>query len=131
MTTKEFQQMLHDKTGLKISVKKGAGSMKGYFMFWPQFQGGEYPMFNHEQIKEIGINFKGTEEKPNFFTTSEVYIYGLEFEQNITFKKESKPKDISQMTVKQWGSKNSQIRLDKAIKRNAKRMQNGNTAKYW
>lgn len=33
--------------------------------------------------------------------------------------------------VSGWGSKNSQIRLDKASRRNAKRMRGGNTARYY
>lgn len=131
MTSKEFQILLHNLAGLKISVRKGKGSMKGYFIFWPQFQNGEYPKFDFDMIKELGNKYPGEHPHINTFSTTEVCFYGLEFEENVKYKKESKPKEISEMKIKTWRSKNSQLRLDKATARNAKRMNKGNTARYW
>ena len=47
-------------------------------------------------------------------------------------KKESKPKQADpNKPLKGWGSKNSQMRLDKAAARNAKKMCKGGTARYY
>ncbi len=46
------------------------------------------------------------------------------------FKKERKPK-ASETTSKGWGSKNSQMRLDKASARYAKKLMKGNCARYY
>jgi len=131
MTTIEYQTYLHELTGLKISVKKCTGSEKGYFKFWPQYQNGEYPNFEHELIQSLRSNDTSEEPNRNGFSISEILIFGLVESDCVKFKREYKPKEISEMSVKSWGSKNSQMRLDKRSERNAKRMNKGNTARYY
>lgn len=64
-------------------------------------------------------------------TASEIHVYQIT-DDRIEMKKEAKPKPIDpNKPQKGWGSKNSQIRLDKAIARNAKKMKKGNTATYY
>ena len=127
MTTKEYQTELFNRTGLKISVQTCTGSMKGYHKFWPQYQKGNYPNFDHEFIEDLRNENTGK----NIFTVSDIHIFGLESSECVKFKRESKPKEITEMKVRTWGSKNSQMRLDKRTATNAKRMQKGNTARYY
>jgi hypothetical protein len=132
---KEIQEDIYKKTGLKTSIKKGSGSMKGYLQIRPIFQNGNYPNFPHEFINELRpqlLNFDYA-NKPLFCTISEVCIYQIE-DNRIEYKKERKPKLIEDMGVKSWGSKNSQMRLDKKAASYAKkrRGENGdNMVKYW
>jgi len=107
----------------------GTGSMKGAFIFWPQFQNGIYPTFDFSIVQELKKQLP--EHWQNIFTISDISMYNLDYEEPEKFKRESKGKSIEQMKVKQWGSKNSQLRLDKATARNAKKMNKGGTARYY
>lgn len=123
MNTQDIQSKIESLTGLKISVKKGKGSMKGYMIFWPQFQNGIYPTIPFEytiELRELLKEFS-TVKNPLFVSVTEVCVYGVEGEA-VKHKRESKPKPIEDMNVKQWGSKNSQVRLDKAIRRHGEKL---------
>jgi hypothetical protein len=132
-TVKEIQIYILAETGLKTSVKKGTGSMKGYINIWPKYQSNEYPNFPFEfsqKIKKILKQFDSV-EKPLFCSTSEVSIYLIE-DNRINFKNESKPKSKEDMKARTWGSKNSQMRLDKKAARYAKNSRLGRTGvRYW
>lgn len=131
MTAKEIQTIILNETGLKTSVKKGTGSMKGYVTIWPKFQDGKYPNIPFEltkKLKSILSDFD-YENKPLFCSTSEISVY-LISDEKINFKNEKKPKEENGVS-NPWGSKNSQIRLDKATKRYAKKLRKGGCAGYW
>ncbi len=128
----EVQEFILKEDDLKTSVRKGKGSMKGYFIIWAQFQNDKYPDISKEtqnQLKEKLIDFN-TLERPLFCSNADISIYNIIDDRKV-FKKERKPKSRGEMKVKQWGSKNSQLRLDKATERNAKRMRKGGTARYY
>jgi hypothetical protein len=134
-TISEIQTEILTQTGLKTSVSKGKGSMKGYFRIMPIFQNGTYPNMPHDFIVQMRdkLSVFGTEEKPIFCTISDIYVFDFADDRQI-HKKESKGKEISEMKVKEWGSKNSQMRLDKTALRYAKKRKgkNGdNMVKYW
>lgn len=132
-TAKEIQEQIFEKTGLKTSVRKGTGSMSGYVCIRAIFQNGNYPSFPFEFIQALKGQLQdfNYENKPLFCATSEISVYGISDEKT-KYKNERKPKPIDETkTMKGWGSKNSQLRLDKATLRNAKKMQKGNTARYW
>ncbi len=127
-TAKEIQAFILEKTGLKTSVKKGTGSMKGYLKIWPQFQNGEYPNIPFELARELLEILKEYDHEPHpvFCTISEIEVYGLE-DERMSFKRERKPKPREEQKVREWGSKNSQMRLDKKAARYAKNLRNGTT----
>ena len=132
MTTAEIQTRILTETGLKTSVKAySKGSMKGYIRIMPIFQDGKYPSLPFDFAQKIKEELKAYDyaEKPLLATCSDICIYQLE-DDRIHMKKESKPK-VSDKLVKGWGSKNSQMRLDKATRRNAVKMNKGNTARYY
>jgi len=132
MTAKEIQEFLFDETGLKTSVKKMTGSMKGYLKIWPIFQNGVYPNIPFEIANELKLKLKefNHPNNPVFCSTMEIDVYGV-VDDRIKYKKESKPKSREEMKVKEWGSKNSQMRLDKASARYAKKIARGdNCATY-
>lgn len=128
MKTSEIQQLILEQTGIKTSVKKLTGSMKTHTRFGSMFQNGTYPKFGYDWRKQ----FTTTIGRGNFAGDYEIDIhnYNIQFDEPIKFKKERKPTPVSEMKVKQWGSKNSQLRLDKATARNAKRLMAGTTARY-
>jgi len=133
MTAKYIQQIIFNDTGLKTSVKKGTGSMKGYLIITPMFQSGEYPNFPFEFTQELKNKLSefDYDNYPLFCSTGQISIYGI-LDERMQFKRESKPKPIdNNKTQKGWGSKNSQIRLDKATARYAKRMSKGGCARYY
>jgi hypothetical protein len=130
MKASEIQKLILTETGIKTSVKQGTGSMKNYLIFSPMFQNGIYPEFPFQWRREKGQAHPGAEPYPNFWGSTQIHIYNIENDFK-SFKKERKPKEKEYQKVKQWGSKNSQIRLDKAVKRNAKNMKKGNTARYY
>jgi hypothetical protein len=117
--TKEIQMAILEKTGLKTSVKKGIGSHKGYFIFSPMFQNGAYPEFPFEWRQEFVKQFEQVGDKFNHACGTQILIFGIDKEE-MKFKTERKPTPIEEMKVRIWGSKNSQIRLDKASRRAAK-----------
>jgi len=133
MTIKDVQNFIFEKSGLKTSVKNGTGSMKGYSIIWPMFQSGTYPSINYkikEALSVLLIEFN-TNEHPLFCSNSEVCIYGICGDVT-KFKKEHKPKSIEQMNVREWGSKNSQMRLNKAAERHTKALYSGkNVVRYY
>lgn len=131
MTAADIQARIFEAAGLKTSVKKGTGSMKGYVIIWPIFQGGKFPSLPFDFVQELKRELQpfNSVQHPVFCSTNEISVYGIS-DDRTEFKKERKPLPIEQQKVKMWGSKNSQIRLDKAIRRNAKNMQKGNTARY-
>lgn len=128
--TKEVQEYIFTQTGIKASVKKGVGSMKGYFTFSPMFQDGIYPKFPFDFIQALKPTLPSEEPHPSFCSIGQISIYGL-IDNRQEFKKERKPKPIEEIKVRQWGSKSSQMRLDKAARRNAKKMNKGGTARYY
>lgn len=133
MGISEIQEILFLKYNLKTSVKKGSGSMKGYLIITPMFQNGSYPLIpfsSLNEFKSLLYDFDSN-QYPVFCSTSNIAIYGI-LDNRSEFKTERKPKplDINKIT-KGWGSKNSQMRLDKATARNAVKMNKGNTARYY
>lgn len=132
-TTFQVQLYIHEKTGIKTSVKKLTGSMKGYISIRPMFQDGKYPQFPFEFTQELKPLLKefSSSMHPVFCAINYIDIYGIENDP-IKYQKERKPKPIDETKpVKGWGSKNSQLRLDKATARNAKRLRSGATARYY
>jgi hypothetical protein len=132
MKASDIQKKILAETGIKTSVKKNTGSMKGYITIRPLFQNGTYPSFPFDWVRKLKEDLKkyDTTSHPVFCSTSGIDVYQLE-DERIMMKKEAKPKEISQMKDgKGWGSKNSQVRLDKAVSRNAKKLRNGTTARY-
>lgn len=133
MKISEIQQLIFERTGLKTTARHNNGSMKGYITIRPMFQGGKYAEFPIEFAREIKSMFKTFGDNAPICSVQDIDIPI----QNITefdpihYKRESKPKPIEQQKAKQWGSKNSQLRLDKATARNAKKMSKGNTARYY
>jgi hypothetical protein len=122
MTTLEIQNYILTHSGLKTSVKSFKnGSMKGYFRIMPIYQNGNYPNIPENVWKELKTMLKSFDyaEKPLFCGYSEICVYGIE-NNCITMKRESKPKEIKDLKVRSWGSKNSQMRLDKVCRRAAK-----------
>jgi len=131
-TAKEIQSKIFETTGLKTSVRKGTGSMKGYICIRPIFQNNSYPSFPHDfiQLLKAELSKYDYSNFPLFCSISEISVYGISDEKT-RFKNESKPKVVDEnKTSKGWGSKNSQLRLDKASKRYAKRYKKGNCARY-
>ncbi len=128
----EVQNYILEHAGLKTSVRVGKGSMKGYLIVIPIFQNDCYPDIDFKVTRELEKILDEYDKHPNpvFCSVSTISVAGLN-DDRINMKKERKPKEISEMKVKQWGSKNSQMRLDKATERNAKRMNKGNTARYY
>lgn len=134
MKVSEIQTVIFEQTGIKTSVKKMTGSMKYHYSFTPIFQGGEYPKYPYEWAKEFIKQFATIPGYGNYFTNGNILdILTLNFTayDPIKYQKERKPKTIEQMKVKQWGSANSQLRLDKATTRNAKKLRAGTTARYY
>ena len=133
MKISEIQTLIFERTGLKTTARHNKGSMKGYITIRPMFQGGEYAQFPIEFAREIKSKFKTFGDNYPICGTQDINIPI----QNITefdpirYKKENKPKPIEETKQRSWGSKNSQLRLDKATARNAVKMQKGNTARYY
>jgi len=124
MKVSEIQAAIFEQTGLKTSAKKMTGSMKHHVKVWPIFQGGKYPSFSLEWARDFVKQFNPDLQNDCFpyGSTGELNIPITNFTEidPVTYKKERKAKPIDQMNVKQWGSKNSQLRLDKASRRTAK-----------
>lgn len=134
MTASEIQNRILTETGLKTSVKKhSTGSLKGYIRIMPIFQNGTYPSLPFEFVQKLKIELASYDyaNKPIFCTCSDISVYEIE-DDRIQMKKENKPKQQDQNKImKGWGSKNSQMRLDKVTSRNAKKIKKGGTAKYY
>lgn len=130
-TAKEIQLYIFNNTGIKTSIKKGSGSNKGYLIISPMFQNGRYPEFPFNFRRELLKLLPDTEPNPSFAAGTQISVFGL-IDEREEFKKESKPKPMDPNKLsKGWGSKNSQMRLDKATARNAVKMRKGNTARYY
>lgn len=135
MKVSEIQTAIFEQTGIKTSVKKMNGSMKRHIKIWPIFQGGKYPDFPFDWLQDFKKQFKGIPETDTwpYCTVSDLNLPAALFEFDpIQYPKESKPKPIDDgKPMKGWGSKNSQMRLDKAAARNAIKMRKGGTARYY
>ena len=132
ITAKIIQEVIFAESGLKTSVKNGTGSMSGYVIIWPMFQNGQYPSIPFDLCQRLKTELSqyNHEQKPLFSTTSEISVYGI-LNDAIKFKHERKAKTMEESSVKSWGSKNSQLRLDKAAARYAKKLRRGeNVARY-
>lgn len=136
MKVSEMQTAIFEQTGLKTSVKKLTGSMKHHIKIWPIYQNGDYPKFPFEWGNEFKKQFKAVPELDAFpyFSPMQFDIPAQNFTEfdPIIYKKERRPRPIDENTkVKEWGSKNSQLRLDKAAARYAKALRRGeNRARY-
>lgn len=123
MKISEIQTAIFEQTGLKTGCKKLTGSMKRHISIYPIFQNGSYPNFNFEWLQEFKKQFKGIPETDTYpyCSTTSLDLPAANFEYDpIKYKKENKPKPIEQMKGREWGSKNSQMRLNKASARAAK-----------
>lgn len=142
MTTNErvdsIQKTILDVTGLKTSVKVGSltSSMRGYVMFRAAKVAGQFTQWTFEQGNQLRALFAGTEEKPTTGTFYELCVYfgneAYNYERapkTSAVKKEAAPAS-EKVTRSGWGSKNSQMRLDKASRRYAKRLRTTNCARY-
>lgn len=122
MKVSDIQTKILIETGLKTSVKKyKTGSMKGYIRIIPIFQNGSYPSFPFDFVKKLKSELLifDYEQKPVFCSTSEISVYQID-DDRILMKKEKKPKQLDTNKIsKGWGSKNSQMRLDKTSRRAA------------
>jgi hypothetical protein len=128
----EIQNYILETTGIKTSVKNGKGSMKGYVIFSPMFQNGSYPNIPFEFARGLIEVLKEYDNplKPVFSTANQICVYGLPVDEKKIFKKERKQKPTE--NPKGWGSKNSQVRLNKAVSRYAKRLRNNpGSARYY
>lgn len=110
--------------------------MKFHYAFTPLFQGGEYPKYPIEWGREFVKQFKTIPGYGNYFTNGNILdILSLNFTEYdpIKYQKERKPKPIDPDKIQAgWGSKNSQLRLDKAASRYAKRVRRGaNTVRFY
>ncbi len=133
MKTSEIQELILAETGIKTSVRKLSGSMKNYLSFRCLFQGGDYPKFTHEWRTIFVKQFNTTPGFGNYHSDYSIEILNINISEYdpILYKKERKPKPIEEQKVKTWGSKYSQLRLDKATMRNAKKLRAGTTARYY
>jgi hypothetical protein len=123
MTAAQIQEIILTEAGLKTSVKVyKSGSMNGYVRIMPIFQDGRYPSLPIalvQKLKTLLSDFDYS-NKPLYCSCSDVCVYQI-VDDRLQMKKESKPKEIDENKIsKGWGSKNSQMRLDKASKRAAK-----------
>ena len=130
MKASEIQNIILEETGIKSSVKKGIGSMKAYMIFSPMFQKGEYPTFPFDFYRKFMRDYPGEYPNETLCSGTQIMVCDVE-DDRIKFKKEKKPASVENMKIRQWGSKNSQLRLDKATRRNAVKMKKGGTAGYW
>lgn len=122
MKVSEIQTAIFEQTGLKTSAKRRTGSMKHHYTIWPIYQGGKYPDFPFAWVQEFSKQFKSFGHGV-FCTVGSLDIPAANFIEfdPIQYKKEHKPKTIDDgKPMKGWGSKNSQLRLDKASRRAAK-----------
>lgn len=136
MNISEIQQAIFDETGIKTSVKKGVGSTKDYTTFSPMFQGGKYPEFPFDWRQKFRSNYPETIPETVFVSGTQIKLHNTVLTGDaIQYKKERKPKPTDPDKIsKGWGSKNSQMRLDKTAARYAKKRRgpNGdNMVKYW
>lgn len=136
MKVSEIQTAIFEQTGLKTSFKRMTGSMKYHVKIWPIFQGGQYPKFPFDWVNEFKKQFKPdlAHDCFSYVSVGELNIPALNFTEidPIQYKKERKPKTIDPDKIQAgWGSKNSQLRLDKATRRNAVRLRAGTTARYY
>lgn len=136
MKVSEIQTAIFEQTGLKTSFKRMTGSMKHHIKIWPIFQGGIYPKFPFEWANKFNKRFKPDLVNDCFPYCSimELNIPASNFTEfdPIQYKKERKQKPIDDgKPMAGWGSKNSQLRLDKATARNAKKLKAGTTARYY
>ena len=130
-TVSEIQQLIFEQTGIKTSVKKGTGSVKDYITFSPMFQSGKYPEFSFDWRREFAAKYPETIPETVFVSGTQIKLHKTVITgDSIKYKKERKPLPFEQMKVREWGSKNSQMRLDKATKRNAVKLRAGTTARY-
>lgn len=133
-TIQEVQKTLYEQTGLKTSVKKLKGSMKNYVMISAMFQNGNYPKFEFEYGRNFIKKFRNFGDDENGFSLTHFTLLIQNFTDltPMKFKTEKKPKTIEEMKVREWGSKNSQMRLDKKSAAYAKKGRQGrNQARYY
>lgn len=132
MQVSELQTLIFEQTGIKTSVKHGKGSNKMYLIFSPMFQNGIYPQYPFDWRQQFAATYPQTEPATVSVNGTQIHLHkSVLTGEAIEYKKERKPKPIEQQAVKQWGSKNSQLRLDKATARNAVKLRAGTTARYW
>lgn len=120
-TVSEVQAIIFEQTGIKTSVKRGTGSVKDYLTFSPMFQCGKYPEFPFEWRRKFQAQYPETIPETVFTSSTQIKLHITAITgEAIQYKKERKPLPLEQMNQRQWGSKNSQMRLDKASRRAAK-----------
>ena len=133
MKISEVQKQIFEQTGLKTTVKHNKGSMKNHITIRPLFQNGAYQNFPFDWLQIFKSQFKQNNGVFPYFTVSGIDLPASLFEFDpIQYPKERKQKSVDEnSTVKGWGSKNSQLRLDKASRRYAKHLNKGNCARYY
>ena len=107
--------------------------MKGYVRIMPIFQNGAYPSLPFDFVQDLKVRLAAFDyaNKPVFCSCSDISVYEIE-DDRVQMKKERKPKSVDpDKPSKGWGSKNSQLRLDKATARNAKKLNKGGVARYY
>jgi hypothetical protein len=129
----EIQTEIFNQTGLKTTVGRGTGSMKKYITLIPQFQNGNYPDFPVDWLRTYKKQFVQHDGVEPLCSVSSIHLPAASFEYDpIRYKKDAKPKPIEEQKARTWGSKNSQLRLDKAAARYAKALRRGeNRARYY
>lgn len=139
MTTTQFilseiQSQILKETGVKTSVRKYSGSMKNHIGIRPMYQNGEYPKFPFEWANDFKKKFSTIPGHENYSSSDYIDILKINFSDltPVKYSKERKPKQNTEKTTKGWGSKNSQLRLDKASARYSKALRRGeDRARYY
>lgn len=127
MKISEIQQKILTEVGIKTSVKKGSGSMKNYLILSPMFQNGSYPKFPFDWRRDFLKKFPDTDPITIAINGTQIHIHKTAISgEPVKYQKERKPKTIDpDKPTKGWGSKNSQLRLDKAAARYGGKIRQG------
>lgn len=92
-------------------------------------QSGIYPIFPHDFLIQLKPLLPSDPYKPAFTSGTMIHVYGIA-DDRVDFKKERKKTVDPDKMSKGWGSQNSQLRLDKAAFRYAKKLNRGGCARY-
>lgn len=135
----DIKAQVEKLTGVAVSVSIGrlGSSMRGYVIIRAKRKGGQNVEWSFENSIELTTMFIGLPETPTTCNKYELCVFVGNEAYNYSAPKTERAKTISpqrekseQKKSKGWGSKNSQMRLDKASRRFAKRMKRGNTVRY-
>ena len=77
MTIEEVKELLEERTGLKITVRRERlqGSMRGYMRFRPIKTSGVYPEWSFEFGREMSAKFHVDGPNPTFCNNWSLSVY--------------------------------------------------------